>query len=61
VEWIATILGVDAVMDMARTMVNVLGNCMASIVVGKWERVIPQDAPLYTGQLPSASAPATDA
>jgi Na+/H+-dicarboxylate symporter len=35
VEWIATILGVDAVMDMARTMVNVLGNCMASIIVGQ--------------------------
>ncbi|MBL8633651.1 MAG: dicarboxylate/amino acid:cation symporter [Myxococcales bacterium] len=61
VEWIATILGVDAVMDMARTMVNVLGNCMASIVVGKWERVIPQDAPLYTGVLPSVSDQVPDA
>lgn len=49
VEWIATILGVDAVMDMARTTVNVLGNCMASIVVGKWEGVLPKDAPLLTG------------
>lgn len=61
VEWIATILGVDAVMDMARTMVNVLGNCMASIVVGKWERVIPHDAPLYTGVLPSVSDQVPDA
>jgi proton glutamate symport protein len=24
-------------MDMARTSVNVLGNCMASVVVAKWE------------------------
>jgi proton glutamate symport protein len=24
-------------MDMARTMTNVIGNCMASVVVAKWE------------------------
>jgi len=61
VEWIATILGVDAVMDMARTMVNVLGNCMASIIVGQWEHAIPKDAPLYTGRLPESSAPSSHA
>jgi proton glutamate symport protein len=49
VEWIATILSVDAVMDMARTTVNVLGNCMASVVVAKWEGELPADAPLHTG------------
>jgi proton glutamate symport protein len=31
------ILGVDAVLDMARTSVNVLGNCLASAVVARWE------------------------
>jgi proton glutamate symport protein len=31
------ILGVDAVMDMARTSVNVLGNCLACAVVARWE------------------------
>jgi proton glutamate symport protein len=37
-EWpIAAILGVDAIMDMARTAVNVLGNCLASVVVARWE------------------------
>jgi proton glutamate symport protein len=36
-EGVAVILGVDALMDMARTSVNVLGNCMASVVVAKWE------------------------
>ena len=61
VEWIATILGVDAVMDMARTMVNVLGNCMASIIVGQWEHAIPKDAPLYSGRLPESSAPSSHA
>lgn len=31
------ILGIDALMDMARTAVNVLGNCLATVVVAKWE------------------------
>jgi Na+/H+-dicarboxylate symporter len=34
---IALLLGADAVMDMARTAVNVLGNCMATAVVARWE------------------------
>ena len=34
---VAVILGVDALMDMARTSVNVVGNCLASVVVAKWE------------------------
>jgi proton glutamate symport protein len=33
----AMILGVDAFMDMARTSVNVLGNCLASVVIARWE------------------------
>jgi proton glutamate symport protein len=37
VEGVALLLGVDAVMDMARTSVNVLGNCLATAVVAKWE------------------------
>jgi proton glutamate symport protein len=31
------VLGVDAIMDMARTTTNVLGNCLATVVVAKWE------------------------
>ncbi|PJJ59200.1 dicarboxylate/amino acid:cation symporter [Hymenobacter chitinivorans] len=31
------ILGIDALMDMARTAVNVIGNCLASAVVARWE------------------------
>ncbi len=34
---VALILGVDTLMDMARTSVNVLGNCLASCVLAKWE------------------------
>ena len=36
---VALILGADALMDMARTSVNLLGNCMASAVVARWEGV----------------------
>ncbi len=39
VEGAAVLLGIDAVMDMARTSVNVLGNCLASAVVARWEGV----------------------
>jgi proton glutamate symport protein len=36
-EGITLLLGVDALMDMGRTSVNVLGNCVATAAVGKWE------------------------
>jgi proton glutamate symport protein len=34
---ISVILGIDALMDMARTMINVVGNCLASAVIARWE------------------------
>ena len=37
VEPILVILGVDAIMDMGRTVVNVVGNCLASAVVARGE------------------------
>ena len=45
-EGIAIILGVDALMDMARTSVNVVGNCLASAVVARWEGVDLNRAPV---------------
>jgi proton glutamate symport protein len=36
-EGAAVLLGIDAAMDMARTSVNVLGNCLATAVVARWE------------------------
>lgn len=36
-EPIFMILGVDTLVDMARTSVNVIGNCLASAVVARWE------------------------
>ena len=36
-EGVTLILGVDELMDMARTMTNVVGNCLATVVIAKWE------------------------
>ena len=45
-EGVALLLGVDALMDMARTSVNLLGNCLATAVVARWEGVeIPATDP----------------
>jgi proton glutamate symport protein len=35
---IAVIFGIDELMDMGRTCVNVIGNCLATVVVARWER-----------------------
>jgi proton glutamate symport protein len=34
------ILAIDAIMDMGRTSVNVIGNCLATFVVARWEKEI---------------------
>jgi proton glutamate symport protein len=34
---VALILGVDSVMDMARTSINLVGNCLATAVMARWE------------------------
>jgi proton glutamate symport protein len=36
-EGVTLILGVDNIMDMARTTVNVVGNCLATVVLARWE------------------------
>jgi proton glutamate symport protein len=41
---IALILGVDVLMDMARTATNVIGNCLASCVIARWEGVLGEPA-----------------
>jgi len=37
IEGVAVILGIDEIMDMGRTTVNVVGNCLASAVIARWE------------------------
>jgi proton glutamate symport protein len=38
-EGAAILLGIDQVMDMGRTAVNVMGNCISTVVVARWEGV----------------------
>lgn len=43
-EAVAVILGVDELMDMARTTVNLVGNCLATVVMARWEGEFKDDA-----------------
>jgi len=48
VEPVLVILGIDAVLDMLRTSLNVLGNCLATVVIARWEgeyRETPEPEP----------------
>jgi proton glutamate symport protein len=42
-EPIFVVLGIDAVADMGRTAINVAGNCLASVIVAKWEGVFEEE------------------
>ncbi|HEY2169047.1 MAG TPA: cation:dicarboxylase symporter family transporter, partial [Candidatus Angelobacter sp.] len=42
---VTLILGIDQLMDMARTATNVLGNCLASAVVARWEGELGSETP----------------
>jgi proton glutamate symport protein len=55
---IFVILGIDALMDMARTTVNVVGNCLASVVVARWEGEFGSETPAVETieALPAAEA-----
>jgi proton glutamate symport protein len=45
-EWpILALYGIDELMDMARTSVNVIGNCLATVVIARWEGEYPPPAP----------------
>ncbi|HEX8107288.1 MAG TPA: cation:dicarboxylase symporter family transporter, partial [Kofleriaceae bacterium] len=44
---VTLVFGIDAVMDMGRTCVNVVGNCVATVVVAVWEKAIPPEAPIF--------------
>jgi len=44
VEPVFILLGIDQLMDMARTSVNVLGNCLATVVIARWEGDFVEEA-----------------
>jgi proton glutamate symport protein len=60
-EGVAIILGVDALMDMARTTTNVVGNCLATVVMARWEGEYAEPQPeallALEGLLRNESAP----
>jgi proton glutamate symport protein len=53
-EGVAVILGVDALMDMARTSTNLVGNCLATVVMARWEGEFVESPtePLLVPELP---------
>ena len=58
-EGVAVILGVDELMDMARTTVNVVGNCLAAAVIARWEGELGPIGTIASATLAAAS-PATE-
>lgn len=42
-EGAAILLGIDQIMDMGRTAMNVVGNCIATVVVARWEGVLDDE------------------
>ena len=42
-EGAAILLGIDQIMDMGRTGVNVIGNCISTVVVARWEGVFDDE------------------
>lgn len=55
---VAVIFGVDEFMDMARTSVNLLGNCLATVVIARWEGCQWEGDRLVEPQTDSAEIPA---
>ena len=45
---VLVLIGVDQFMDMARTATNVLGNCLATAVIARWEGELGKEAPSAT-------------
>ncbi|MFN2631897.1 MAG: dicarboxylate/amino acid:cation symporter [Thermoanaerobaculia bacterium] len=55
---VAMILAVDELMDMARTSINVMGNCVASVVVARWEGVLGEPLVVQDESAPGAEVAA---
>ena len=40
---VAILLGIDQILDMGRTTVNLVGNCVATVVIARWENEFDYD------------------
>ncbi len=52
---VALILGVDTVMDMGRSAINVFGNCLSAVLLARWEHLLPDCAPETAATVPEVS------
>lgn len=50
VEGVAFIIGVDRIMDMARSALNLLGNALATLIIAKWEGKLAEDSSVQSGR-----------
>jgi proton glutamate symport protein len=57
-EGAAILLGIDQIMDMGRTAVNVMGNCIATAVVARWEGVLDDEQIRQFAVAPADALPA---
>jgi len=57
-EGVAILLAIDELMDMGRSCVNVVGNCVATVVVAQWEKAIAAGSPILGGTRIAAVAEA---
>jgi len=60
VEPVFILLGIDQLMDMGRTAVNVLGNCLATVVVARWEGDFDDKGPLMMSVVTAPDAGASE-
>lgn len=59
VAGVAVLLGIDHILDMGRTSVNLIGNCVATVVVARWENVFDYEKMnKYMASIKGYSAPA---
>jgi len=57
-EGVAILLAIDELMDMGRSCVNVVGNCVATVIVAQWEKAIAAGSPILGGTRIAAVAEA---
>jgi proton glutamate symport protein len=54
IEAAVALIGVDVLMDMARTTVNLIGNCLATVVMARWEGEYDESRTLVTNAAEAA-------